>query len=68
MEKLPPPTTHVFFMGAFSRDFQAGRKFFEGPYRNRRLHPAMGVFRHLDAGYELAAEVAKERGVHSLWI
>lgn len=30
--------------------------------------PAMGVFRHLDAGYELAAEVAKERGVHSLWI
>ncbi|MDG0815859.1 urocanate hydratase [Bdellovibrio svalbardensis] len=30
--------------------------------------PAMGVFRHLDAGYELAAQVAKERGVHSLWI
>jgi urocanate hydratase len=30
--------------------------------------PAMGVFRHLDAGYEDAAEVAKERGVHSLWL
>lgn len=30
--------------------------------------PAMGVFRHIDAGYELAKDVAKERGVHSLWI
>lgn len=30
--------------------------------------PAMGVFRHLDAGYEDAAAVAKERGVHSLWL
>lgn len=30
--------------------------------------PAMGVFRHLDAGYELAREVAKERGVASLWV
>lgn len=30
--------------------------------------PAMGVFRHLDAGYELAKEVAIERGVRSLWI
>ncbi len=30
--------------------------------------PAMGVFRHLDAGYELAKEVAIERGVKSLWI
>lgn len=30
--------------------------------------PAMGVFRHLDAGYEEAAQVAKERGVKSLWI
>lgn len=30
--------------------------------------PAMGVFRHLDAGYELAADVAKERGVNSCWI
>ncbi|MNJ96660.1 Urocanate hydratase [compost metagenome] len=30
--------------------------------------PAMGVFRHLDAGYELAKEVAQERGVRSLWL
>jgi urocanate hydratase len=30
--------------------------------------PAMGVFRHLDAGYEEAQAVAKERGVRSLWI
>ena len=30
--------------------------------------PAMGVFRHLDAGYELAREVAKERGVNSCWL
>ncbi|MGZ3770602.1 MAG: urocanate hydratase [Bdellovibrio sp.] len=30
--------------------------------------PAMGVFRHLDAGYELAKEIAVERGVKSLWI
>lgn len=30
--------------------------------------PAMGVFRHLDAGYELAKDVAVERGVKSLWI
>lgn len=30
--------------------------------------PAMGVFRHLDAGYELAKEVAIERGVKSLWL
>lgn len=30
--------------------------------------PAMGVFRHLDAGYELAHEVAVERGVKSLWL
>ena len=30
--------------------------------------PAMGVFRHLDAGYELAKEVAEERGVKSLWL
>lgn len=28
--------------------------------------PAMGVFRHIDAGYESACEVAKERGVKSL--
>lgn len=30
--------------------------------------PAMGVFRHLDAGYEEAAQVARERGVKSLWV
>ena len=30
--------------------------------------PAMGVFRHLDAGYELAKDVAIERGVKSLWL
>ncbi len=30
--------------------------------------PAMGVFRHLDAGYELAREVAIERDVKSCWI
>jgi len=30
--------------------------------------PAMGVFRHVDAGYEDAVEVARERGVKSLWI
>jgi urocanate hydratase len=30
--------------------------------------PAMGVFRHIDAGYEEAVEVAKERGVKSLWL
>ncbi len=30
--------------------------------------PAMGIFRHVDAGYEDAIEVAKERGVQSLWL
>ncbi len=30
--------------------------------------PAMGVFRHLDAGYEDAKQVAKKRGVKSLWL
>lgn len=30
--------------------------------------PAMGVFRHVDAGYEEAVAVARERGVRSLWI
>jgi urocanate hydratase len=30
--------------------------------------PAMGLFRHIDAGYEDAKEVARERGVNSLWI
>lgn len=30
--------------------------------------PAMGIFRHVDAGYEDAIAVARERGVKSLWI
>jgi urocanate hydratase len=30
--------------------------------------PAMGVFRHVDAGYEEARTTAKERGVKALWI
>lgn len=30
--------------------------------------PAMGVFRHVDAGYEDAVTTAKERGVKSLWV
>ncbi len=30
--------------------------------------PAMGIFRHLDAGYDEAKDVAIERGVRSLWI
>ncbi len=30
--------------------------------------PAMGIFRHVDAGYDLAKQIAKERGVQSLWI
>jgi urocanate hydratase len=30
--------------------------------------PAMGIFRHLDAGYELAHEVAESRGVKSCWL
>lgn len=30
--------------------------------------PAMGVFRHVDAGYEEAVAVARERGVKSLWL
>jgi urocanate hydratase len=30
--------------------------------------PAMGIFRHLDAGYEEAKAVAQERGVRSLWL
>jgi len=30
--------------------------------------PAMGVFRHLDAGYDLAKQTATERGVRSLWL
>ncbi|MBX2987289.1 MAG: urocanate hydratase [Bdellovibrionaceae bacterium] len=30
--------------------------------------PAMGLFRHIDAGYEDAVQVGRERGVKSLWI
>jgi urocanate hydratase len=30
--------------------------------------PAMGVFRHVDAGYEDAKVTARERGVKSLWV
>jgi urocanate hydratase len=30
--------------------------------------PAMGIFRHLDAGYEDAKQIAIERGVKSVWI
>lgn len=30
--------------------------------------PAMGVFRHLDAGYELAKQTAKERNINSCWL
>lgn len=30
--------------------------------------PAMGVFRHLDAGYELARETAIEKNVKSCWL
>ncbi len=30
--------------------------------------PAMGIFRHVDAGYEDAVQTARERGVKSLWI
>jgi urocanate hydratase len=30
--------------------------------------PAMGVFRHLDAGYELAKETASQRDVKSCWL
>jgi len=30
--------------------------------------PAMGVFRHVDAGYPDAAQVARERGVKSFWV
>lgn len=30
--------------------------------------PAMGVFRHVDAGYPEAKKVAAERGVKSLWL
>ncbi|MGE3973773.1 MAG: urocanate hydratase [Bdellovibrionales bacterium] len=30
--------------------------------------PAMGLFRHIDAGYTEAMQVGQERGVHSLWL
>ncbi|MES2801997.1 MAG: urocanate hydratase [Bdellovibrionota bacterium] len=30
--------------------------------------PAMGIFRHLDAGYDLAKSVAVERNVNSCWL
>jgi urocanate hydratase len=30
--------------------------------------PAMGVFRHVDAGYDDAKTTARERGVQSLWL
>lgn len=30
--------------------------------------PAMGLFRHIDAGYEEACKIGKERGVKSLWL
>lgn len=30
--------------------------------------PAMGLFRHIDAGYEEAKATARERGARSLWI
>lgn len=44
---------------------------FEADRRLERVltaDPAMGVFRHLDAGYEEARVVAQERGVKSLWL
>lgn len=30
--------------------------------------PAMGIFRHVDAGYEDAVEIARQREVKSLWV
>ena len=39
----------------------------EGAFRVERVltnDPAMGVLRHVDAGYDRAQEVADERGVH----
>jgi urocanate hydratase len=30
--------------------------------------PAMGLFRHVDAGYEDAAQTARDRGARSLWL
>lgn len=33
-----------------------------------KADPAMGLFRHIDAGYETAITTARERGVRSPWI
>ncbi len=33
-----------------------------------KTDPAMGVFRHVDAGYPLARETAQSRGVKSCWL
>jgi len=33
-----------------------------------KADPAMGLFRHIDAGYDIAVETARERGVNSPWI
>lgn len=33
-----------------------------------KADPAMGLFRHVDAGYEDAKAIAQERGVKSLWL
>lgn len=30
--------------------------------------PAMGIFRHIDAGYNDAADIARQHGVKSLWV
>lgn len=30
--------------------------------------PGMGLFRHIDAGYDEAKEIAKQRGLNSLWL
>jgi urocanate hydratase len=30
--------------------------------------PGMGLFRHIDAGYEDAKEIGRERGIQSLWL
>jgi urocanate hydratase len=33
------------------------------PRRFLTIDPGMGIFRHADAGYEIAQNVARERGV-----
>jgi urocanate hydratase len=33
-----------------------------------KADPAMGLFRHIDAGYDDAKETARERGAKSLWL